>query len=289
MRDCVSQAGELAGRCTVKGDDNMRSAARGNAWASRMGDDRPAQDRGGADNPHPAGKLDRLIKALPAELQREFEEIWRPFAVAKGAVLLEEGDGPSDTGYVIDGLLGMVKELSDGRRHIIGLLAPADLYGRTIDGPAGYRIEALADSTVLVCDRARLEDILNRSPEAEHLFQANLLDEIDAAREWMLVLSWPKVVQRVASFLLILCRRKLRDLGAAARPKHDDLVNLHIAIRRADLAQYLGARPELLSRAFHELQDDGIIRINDPYDFDLLDIDRLVDVAGHDLPVDDAR
>ena len=50
---------------------------------------------------------------------------------------------------------------------------------------------------------------------------------------------------------------------------------------------YLGARPESLSRAFHELECDGAIRINDPYDVDVLDLTVLIDAAGHDLVLDE--
>ena len=254
-----------------------------------MGDDRPGRTSGGSSRQRDAGKLAQLIESFPAELQQEFREIWRPLEVARGEVLLDEGEEATQTGYVTDGLLGMIKELPDGRRHIVGLLTPTDMYGRAFEGPLGYRIEALVDSTVQVCDGARLEEILDRSPEAEHLFLVNLVDEIDAAREWMLVLSWPKVVQRVASFLLILCRRKLHEHDVVAGSTRHATVNLQIAIQRSDLAQYLGARPESLSRAFRELDDEGIIRMNNPYNFDVLDLDRLVDMAGDDQILDDDR
>lgn len=254
-----------------------------------MGDDLRTDKCDTADTPRAADKLGRLVDALPAGLRQEFQEIWRPLVVAAGDVLIEEGDEPTDVGYVVEGLLGMVKELPDGRRHIIGLLAPSDLYGRALDGPAGYHVEALTNAKVHVCDGARLEDILGRSPEAERLFLADLLDEIDAAREWLLVLSSPKVVQRVASFLVILSRHKPNNPEAAAGPKDQGPVNLQIAVRRADLARYLGVRPESLSRAFHDLEDERIIRINDPYDIDLLDLARLVEMAGHDLTIRDPR
>jgi CRP-like cAMP-binding protein len=161
------------------------------------------------------------------------------------------------------------------------------MYGRFHEQQFSYRIEALADSEVVTCRRDVFERLLHQAPAAERLFLVDMLDELDAAREWLLVLGGPKVVQRVASFLLVLCQRQLRGQGVDAQ-RHDDPINLTLAIRRADLAHYLGARPESLSRAFHELAESGIIRINDPYDFDVLDFAGLTDFAGHELGAEGA-
>ncbi|WP_102226385.1 Crp/Fnr family transcriptional regulator [Acidimangrovimonas sediminis] len=232
----------------------------------------------------PLDKLTRLMHSLPAPLQAELESVWECRNVAQGEVLLAEGEDTGHVGYVVEGLLGMVKELPDGRRHIVGLLVAADMYGRAFDGLSGYRIEALADSVVRVCDREVFEDIVGRSPETEHMFLVEVLDELDAAREWVMVLGGPKIVQRLAAFLFILCRRKRREGWNPAA--EGGRVNLRLEIRRQDLAHYLGARPESLSRAFHELERRGIIRINDPYDVDVLTLSGLVEAAGQDMALD---
>lgn len=246
-----------------------------------------SEDQGGkwGDDVKPAGKLARLIQSLSPELRAELEPIWQESRFEPGDILLEEGAESGVIGYVIEGLLGMVKRLPDGRRHIIGLLVPTDMYGRAFDGTSGYQIEALAETVVQTCDRERFEAIVGRSPEAEHLFLVNVLDELDAAREWVIVLGGPKIVQRLASFLFILCRRKRRSDSPGSA--EDGPVNLHLTIKRRDLAHYLGARVESLSRAFHELEDNGLIRINAPYDIDVLDLPGLIDAAGHDLVLDE--
>ncbi|WP_127903609.1 Crp/Fnr family transcriptional regulator [Solirhodobacter olei] len=233
----------------------------------------------------PDDRFQRLLEAFPEPLRDRLTAELKRVAMAEGTVLVEDGDTPSQIGYVLSGLLGMTKHLPDGRRHIIGLLAPTDMYGRFHEQQFSHRIEALAPSEVLTCPRDLFETLLREAPAAERLFLIDMLDELDAAREWLLVLGGPKVVQRVASFLLVLSRRKLRARGRDAAA-HDQPLNLRLDIRRADLAQYLGARAESLSRAFHELAEAGAIRINDPYDFDVTDLEGLAYFAGHDLAAD---
>lgn len=106
------------------------------------------------------GNLTRLTKALPAELRAEWESIWQEHLHPPGDILLHEDQDTTTIGYVVKGLLGIVRQLPVGRRHIVGLLVPNDMYGRAFDGTSGYRIEALTENLVLTCARARFENII---------------------------------------------------------------------------------------------------------------------------------
>ncbi|WP_198670800.1 Crp/Fnr family transcriptional regulator [Oceanicella sp. SM1341] len=221
------------------------------------------------------GRLEELLGVLPAEARDALHGMWRREMVAEGRVLAEEGAVPARVGFLVSGMLGMVKRLPDGRRHIIGLLVPGDMYGFPPEGRPGYRLEALAASQVMSCGRAGFEALLAGAPQAEQRFIANMLDELDAAREWMLLLGGQKVTQRLAGLLLILARGASRGSGGA--------LNLRLALRRAELAQYLGTRPETLSRAFRDLESRGLVRRNDPYDLDILDLAGLAGACGQDI------
>ena len=222
-----------------------------------------------------------LLESLSAVARQDLLAISELHTVPAGTVVIPEGERSDQLGYIVDGTLAMKKRLPDGRTHIIGLLVPTDLYGRIFDGASAYRIETLTEARLLSFDRAGFERILAGAPEVERMFLVEILDELDAAREWILLLGGRKVVERVASFLLILCRRRAREL--VPEPQAAGPVRVHIPISRTDLAQYLGARPESLSRALHELERVKAIHMNDPYDFELVDIARLVEIAGHDL------
>jgi CRP/FNR family transcriptional regulator, anaerobic regulatory protein len=228
------------------------------------------------------GLLGKLLSSLSEEVRATLLSLAEVRDVVPGTVIVEDGAVVHEIGYVIDGTLAMIQNIDHSRKHIIGFLVPTDIYGRLFDGPNSYRIEALSDTRILSFPRAPFEAFLRQHPETERVFLVHLLDEMDAAREWLLLISGRKVINRAASFLTILIRRK-----KSVDPHHPHLV--HLSLARKDLAHYLGTRPESLSRAFHELQDMGILRIIDANSFEILDPEALADISGEDLMVTEAK
>ena len=225
--------------------------------------------------------LDGLLSALPGGLRAELGALATIRDVAAGEALVREGHHCATVGYVLLGALGMEKALPDDRLHVIGLLIPHDMFGRLFDGPSSYDLVALAPSRLIEFDRDAFEEFVARHPEAQALLLTRILDELDTAREWLLLMSGHKVAERVAALLLVLFRRKARmprGAGGETRP-----VEVDLPIDRAMLARYLGTRPESLSRAFHELQRTGAIVLHGPRRIAIRDIRLLVRAAGSDL------
>lgn len=224
------------------------------------------------------GLLGKLLASLSADVRSALLSHAALREVPARTVISEAGEVSGEIGYVIDGILAMVQVVDHLRRHIVGLLVPTDVYGRLFDGPVSYRIETLTPTRILAFPRAPFEKVLRLHPEAERLFLVHLLDEMDAARDWLLLISGRKVINRVASFLMVLARR--------SRPARcGDPVRLHLPLARKDLAHYLGTRKETLSRVFHELEQKKILRIINPETFEVLDMDALAEVSGDDLTI----
>jgi CRP/FNR family transcriptional regulator len=227
---------------------------------------------------HGDGLLEKFIGSLPPEVSDTLLSLATLRDVEPGATVVERGVHSPDIGYVLDGTLAMIQSLGDGRKHIVGLLVPTDIFGRVFDGPSNYRIEAMTPVRVLLFPRTAFEQILRENPGAERLFLVYLLDETDAAREWLLLISGRKAVHRLASFLTILLRRSRLTQGSTNV--------VHVPLARKDLAHYLGARPETLSRAIHKLEQTGVLRIIDPNHFEIVDEEALIEASGDDLVVD---
>ncbi|MDZ4137147.1 MAG: Crp/Fnr family transcriptional regulator [Paracoccaceae bacterium] len=198
--------------------------------------------------------------------------------IRAGETVIGAGAQSGHLGYIVNGILCMKKVLADGRSHIIGFLTRGGMFGRILDGEAGYSVEALTDTEVFCLERAPFEHILRGNPAVERAFLVNVLDELDAARASILMLGGRKVPERVAAFLLLLTRSNSEIEDGTGQPP----VIVRVPVRRAEWAQYLGTRPETLSRALHSLETRAVIRIIDPYCFEIVDRAALAGIAGQD-------
>lgn len=219
------------------------------------------------------GGVPEVVSPASARLLMGHAKVRR---VAGGTVLLAEGERPEEVGFVLEGMLGMVKRLPDGRAHLVGLIGASDHFGRIFDGPNAYAVESLTDTRFVVLPRDVLEGVLRSEPEAERRMLVHLLDELDAAREWLLLISGTRVIQRVASYLMVLLRRADERIREGTAP-------LHQPLSRHDLAHYLGTSRESISRALRQLAKAGAIRVLKPDRFLITDLSLLVDFAGQDL------
>ena len=125
---------------------------------------------------HGNGLLAKLLDSLPPEVTARLLAQATLHQVDRGATIVERGVHSEDIGYVLNGTLAMVQILEDGKKHIVGLLVPTDIYGRVFDGPLNYRIEALTPVQTISFPRGALEQILRENPDAERLFLVHLLE-----------------------------------------------------------------------------------------------------------------
>jgi CRP/FNR family transcriptional regulator len=103
------------------------------------------------------------------------------------------------------------------------------------------------------------------------------LDQLDAAREWMLLLGRKTAEERLASFLLLVARRSTM-LGPKAQKA--ERLSFELPISRTDIADFLGLALETVSRQLGRLEADGIIRIEASRLVVIEDMGGLVSAAG---------
>jgi CRP/FNR family transcriptional regulator len=84
------------------------------------------------------------------------------------------------------------------------------------------------------------------------------LDELDASREWLLLLGRKSAREKFASLLVILARREVG--GPQASPGGE--LQIDLPLTRDMMADYLGLSLETVSRQVSALRRDGIIRLN---------------------------
>ena len=215
----------------------------------------------------------------PAELaQLDAIKFYRTYE--PGQTIVAEGDRTAALGSLVYGVVALHKTLEDGRRQMVGLLFPSDFIGRPLRPIAHYDAVAVTEVRMCLFHRSQFEKILSESLTLERRLLEMTLDELDAAREWMLLLGRKTARERLASFLIILADRQ----GKLLKRNTENGLVVPIPLTRESIAEYLGLTIETVSRQFTALRKDGIIDLPDRRSFLLRDVHELRRMAGSDDP-----
>jgi len=181
-------------------------------------------------------------------------------------------------GSVVRGVASLTQAMEDGRTQMVGLLLPSDFVGRPGRESAAYDVVATTD-LVMCCFRKKpFEDMMMRTPHIAQRLLEMTLDELDAAREWMLVLGRKTAREKIASLLSIIARRDATlNLAGVEGPLEFDL-----PLTREAMANYLGLTLETVSRQVNALKRDGVIDLVGKRHVIVPDFDRLSEEAGDD-------
>ena len=134
-----------------------------------------------------------------------------------GQTIVWSGDRMDFVASVVTGIATLTQTMEDGRRQMVGLLLPSDFVGRPGRNAAAYDVTATTD-VVMCCFRKKpFEEMMGRTPHIAQRLLEMTLDELDAAREWMLLLGRKTAREKIASLVAIIARRdaslNLRQAG----------------------------------------------------------------------------
>jgi CRP/FNR family transcriptional regulator len=161
---------------------------------------------------------------------------------------------------------------------MVGLLLPSDFVGRPGREHAAYDVVATTDIVMCCFRRKPFEQMMLRTPHIAQRLLEMTLDELDAAREWMLVLGRKTAREKIASLIAIIARR---DATLSMRGARGPLV-LDLPLTREAMADYLGLTLETVSRQVSALKKDGVISLEGKRRVTIPDMGRLLEEAGDD-------
>ncbi len=195
-----------------------------------------------------------------------------------GQTIIWSGDKMDFVGSVVSGVATLTQTMEDGRTQMVGLLLPSDFVGRP--GRIGVAYDVVATTDIVMCclRKTPFEQMIADTPHIAQRLLEMTLDELDAAREWMLVLGRKTAREKIASLLSIIGRR-----GASpntGRPA-DQLV-FDLPLTREAMADYLGLTLETVSRQMSALKKDDVIRLEGKRRVTVPDMLRLMEEAGDD-------
>ncbi|MEM1064908.1 MAG: Crp/Fnr family transcriptional regulator [Pseudomonadota bacterium] len=172
-----------------------------------------------------------------------------------GQTMIWAGDRMDFVASVVTGVATLSQTMEDGRTQMVGLLLPSDFIGRPGREIAPYNVTAVADITVCCFRKRPFENLLVTTPHIGQRLLEMALDELDAAREWMLLLGRKTAREKIASLIAIIARRdaELKDSLPEGR------LCVDLPLTREAMADYLGLTLETVSRQISSLKREKII------------------------------
>ncbi|MEX5727729.1 CRP/FNR family transcriptional regulator [Rhodovulum iodosum] len=209
---------------------------------------------------------------------RELEEMkfYRTFEA--GQTVIWSGDRMDFVASVVEGIATLSQTMEDGRTQMVGLLLPSDFVGRPGREIAAYDVIATTTLTMCCFRKKPFEEMMAHTPHIGQRLLEMTLDELDAAREWMLLLGRKTAREKIASLLAIIARRDASLKLATTRRK----IVFDLPLTREAMADYLGLTLETVSRQISALKRDGVIVLEGKRHVTVPDFDRLLGETGDD-------
>ena len=188
--------------------------------------------------PHPLKSLDQLAVIIPCH---------------RGQEICSQGE-PADHWYcVISGAARRCVIRLDGRRQIVDLLLPGDVFGFSASEEYDYTIEAVAEGTVVASyPRRRVEMLADADPLlGREIRQVSFL-ALARLQAQLLMLGRITALEKVGSFILEIAARMSSERGNS----------IALPMSRYDIADYLAVSVETVSRALTYLKQRGVIKLS---------------------------
>ena len=165
-------------------------------------------------------------------------------------------------GRIIAGAARQCVLRDDGRRQILDLLLPGDLFGVSAAGDSELSLEAAVDGTLVSCCSARETDRLaDPCPCLTAGMCAAALDTIARLQRQLSTVGRITATEKVGGFLHEMAQR----LGV----EPDGSILLPVS--RTDIADYLSISVETVSRSLTSLERRGLIRVTSARHIRILD------------------
>lgn len=202
----------------------------------------------------------------------EMMKSYRNFAA--GEVILWRGEPLEFVASVVSGVASLSKTLEDGRTQMVGLLLPSDFIGRPGRERIEFDVTATTDVTLCCFRRSPFEQLVETTPHVAQRLMELALDELDVARDWMLLLGRKTAREKIATFIEMLVRRAHLDGKAPG--------DVALPMTRDQIANFLGLTLETVSRQLNAMKKEGILSFPDRRSFRIEDLAALQLATGDD-------
>jgi len=173
--------------------------------------------------------------------------------IPAGEIIYQRGDKFRNLYAIQSGLIKTETESLEGRSNVTGFYTSGDLFGLEGIGSSSLPGRAMTIVETWLCE-IPYESLLARCqshPELHHAFTARLGQRIQNDEyKWKTIRN--ESSDRRALFFLNELHQQQSEICGETQV-------IELAMSKRDIANFLGLTPESLSRAFHRLEDKGLI------------------------------
>jgi CRP/FNR family transcriptional regulator len=202
--------------------------------------------------------------SLSIEIIKSLVEGGKVAALSAGHTVYAEAD-TEGLAVVLDGLLRVYMDASDGRQVTVRYARTGDLLGvpALVGGPAPVFVQAIVPATVFIFDGARVKRTARAEASIAWAFAEESVHRLYDVLEELAGNAFASVRQRVARHLLDL---------AASRPASGETLTAFVS--QQDLANSVGSVREVVARVLAELRAERLVRTS-PGRVEILDPVRM--------------
>ncbi len=176
--------------------------------------------------------------------------------VSEGDTLVHAGDLLHVSMVLLDGIVGRLRDLSDGRRQIIELHVPGDffdLHGFVLKR-LEHSIDALTPARIAIVPHDRLKVITERWPHLARLLWTSTLLDAAIHREKILSIGRRSAISRLAH---LLCELQVRLQVVGLTQGH----SYALPLTQAQIADASGLTQVHVNRTLKDLRDRGLVTV----------------------------
>jgi len=200
------------------------------------------------------------------------QRIGHPVQVPRGRTVVQTGDANDTVFKVVEGVLRVVRILSDGRRYIVSFLKPGDFYGYSEPDEHQCSVEAVTDCNLVRYSRRDFDAMLEADASASRLLLRLLCHQLGANNRMLLLLGRKTAPERLASFLV--------SFIAPTSSEPDGRKQVFLPMSRSDIADHLGLTIETVSRLITKFRKARWISLLDAHTVLITAPDVLAELAA---------
>ena len=188
--------------------------------------------------------------------------------VVEGREIFAEGEN-ADTFYkIVSGVVRVCKFLSDGRRQIEAFHVAGETFGFALGEERAMSAEAVSDCTLVSYRCRNIEQLAQKDETVSRQLLQFAMHNLAQAQNHSLLLGRRGAAEKVASFILGWAER----CGGSSE--------IHLAMSRQDIADYLGLTIETVSRSFSQFERDRVIALPSTRQLKVINGDALEELAA---------